>query len=59
MKFSWMKWKLLHIVKNLGNLVETNFLGKLNNEDVSFLGVSFDVIVEMGDISDQFYKGLR
>lgn len=54
-----MKWKLLHIVKNLGNLVETNFLGKLNNEDVSFLGVSFDVIVEMGDISDQFCKGLR
>lgn len=59
MKVSWMKWKLLHIVKNLGNLVETNFLGKLNNEDVSFLGVSFDVIVEMGGISDQFYKGLR
>ena len=54
-----MKWKLLHIVKNLGNLVETNFLGELNNEDVSFLGVSFDVIFEMGDISDQFYKGLR
>lgn len=45
--------------KNLVNLVENNVIVKPKNECVSFLGVSFDAIVELGDIPDQFYKGLR